>query len=306
MNNDRIMERKIGEIFEYNGEWYQCVIGGHCKDCALNEGRKCYTLTNNNDPIGDCSAERRTDKYSVIFKKLEKVGEPYKYSIQHRGIVMLQPHKLFTPPIKINGVVYNVNYDTYTIDLEIKQNKENMETKKVFMNDDDRDYLLDKLESILHDNHCWVYKEEICNSLCKYIASIHRELKPFNLEDAKAGKLICTRDGRQVKIIYLDTKGSRPIVALVTECDNEEETPYKYHSDGSYNCPSIPSDNDLMLLPERKEGWVNVYKRNNEYICENECNVSTGITVYESEGEAKRNINRDAIYVNTIKITWAE
>ena len=31
------MERKIGEIFEYNGEWYQCVIGCHCNDCAFHE-----------------------------------------------------------------------------------------------------------------------------------------------------------------------------------------------------------------------------------------------------------------------------
>lgn len=26
------MERKIGEIFEYNGEWYQCVKGD-CTKC---------------------------------------------------------------------------------------------------------------------------------------------------------------------------------------------------------------------------------------------------------------------------------
>lgn len=24
------MERKIGEIFEHNGEWYQCVAGNKC------------------------------------------------------------------------------------------------------------------------------------------------------------------------------------------------------------------------------------------------------------------------------------
>ena len=29
------MERKIGEIFEYKGEWYQCVIGYSCYDCAF-------------------------------------------------------------------------------------------------------------------------------------------------------------------------------------------------------------------------------------------------------------------------------
>ena len=131
-------------------------------------------------------------------------------------------------------------------------------------------------------------------------------LKPFDLEAAKAGKPVCTRDGRKARIICLDSNGGRPIVALVTECDDEEEITYKYHCDGFYNCQSIPSDNDLMMLPEKKEGWVNVYKRENEYICENECNVSTGIAVYKSEGEAKRNIDKNEIYVNTIKITWEE
>lgn len=83
-------------------------------------------------------------------------------------------------------------------------------------------------------------------------------LKPFSLEAAKAGKPVCTRDGRKVRIICFDANGSRPIVALVTECDGEE-IPYKYHCDGSYNCQSIPSDNDLMMLSEKKEGWVNIY-----------------------------------------------
>lgn len=59
-----------------------------------------------------------------------------------------------------------------------------------------------------------------------------------------------------------------------------------------------------MMLPEKKEGWVNVYKRN--YIRENECNVATGMAVYESESEAKRNIDKNGIYVGAVKITWEE
>ena len=29
------MERKVGEIFEYNGEWYQCMEGTGCYRCAF-------------------------------------------------------------------------------------------------------------------------------------------------------------------------------------------------------------------------------------------------------------------------------
>ena len=44
------MERKIGEIFEYNGEWYQCIVEDSCKNCAFNK-RKCYTFIKNEDEI---------------------------------------------------------------------------------------------------------------------------------------------------------------------------------------------------------------------------------------------------------------
>ena len=66
------MERKIGEIFEYNGEWYQCLKSPDegCKHCDMNFGGKCPI------PIKECVASSRSDLYHVIFKKLEKVGEP--------------------------------------------------------------------------------------------------------------------------------------------------------------------------------------------------------------------------------------
>ena len=72
------MERKVGEIFEYNGEWYQCIHTKSfgCENCNL-------TVQNNIHCIdafkirGECLSSNRKDGKSVIFKKLEKVGEPH-------------------------------------------------------------------------------------------------------------------------------------------------------------------------------------------------------------------------------------
>ena len=66
------MERKIGEIFEYNGEWYQCVaaIDG-CRECSFRRQGYCTRHS-------ECLLTERSDKTSVIFKKLEKTGEPLK------------------------------------------------------------------------------------------------------------------------------------------------------------------------------------------------------------------------------------
>ena len=41
-------------------------------------------------------------------------------------------------------------------------------------------------------------------------------LKPFDLEAAKAGKPVCTRDGRKARIICFNAKRDAPIIALVT------------------------------------------------------------------------------------------
>ena len=68
------MERKIGEIFEHNGEWYQCVEQPEKYDktvCAI-----CDFHGIGNCELDRCSETYRSDKKSVIFKKLEKVGEP--------------------------------------------------------------------------------------------------------------------------------------------------------------------------------------------------------------------------------------
>jgi hypothetical protein len=42
-------------------------------------------------------------------------------------------------------------------------------------------------------------------------------IKPFDLEAAKNGAPVCTRDGRDVRIVCFDTKGTYPITYLMLE-----------------------------------------------------------------------------------------
>lgn len=51
-------------------------------------------------------------------------------------------------------------------------------------------------------------------------------LKPFDLEAAKAGKPVCTRDGRKARIICFDAKCNKPIVALIYDCNKETVLQY--------------------------------------------------------------------------------
>ena len=176
------MERKRGEIFEHNGEWYQCVKGMFCKSCAF-DNPSCTMV----HAKGRCSAKSRNDETDVIFKKLKKVGDPYRsYCPPTSRSVLLQSYRTYeTPIVNDESIVYNAKKGLSIIDIEVKQNKEDMEEKKL-------------------------------------------NLKPFNLEEAKQGKPVCTMDGRKARIICFDRRlfyknVSYPILALVECSDGEDD-----------------------------------------------------------------------------------
>lgn len=122
---------------------------------------------------------------------------------------------------------------------------------------------------------------------------MEKKYKPFDLEAAKQGKSVCTRDGRKARIICFDAKcADTPIVALVSH-KNEEESLLRYYRNGKFR-DGENSDADLMMLPEKKEGWVNVYK-----------DGLLGARVYKTRKEAY-DIVSPCDYVDTVKIEWEE
>ena len=63
------MERKIGEIFTYNGKTYQVIKSDRCIDCAFRE-RVCSLLKSY---IGLCISNIRSDNTNVIFKEVNNM-----------------------------------------------------------------------------------------------------------------------------------------------------------------------------------------------------------------------------------------
>ena len=63
------MERKIGEIFTYNGKTYQVVKSDMCMDCAFR-GNECSILKSR---IGLCTTSTRSDKTDVVFKEINNM-----------------------------------------------------------------------------------------------------------------------------------------------------------------------------------------------------------------------------------------
>ena len=260
------MERKIGEIFEYNGEWYQCVkadVDEHscngCQGCKGVGGPYIFG--------GECNGNAREDGNFVIFKKLEKVGEP----ITVKGRTF---QKLISDNYSCANCVFNTQdkgcHKPYYIDglcfnneiwVEVKQNKEDMEEKKL-------------------------------------------NLKPFDLEAAKAGKTVCTRDGRKVRIICFDAKrkDENSIIALVPSKDYPGfEDLIAYPNNGNYY-GGHENDGDLMMLPEKKEGYVNLYHN-----CNDRYAAYLGNNVIYKDKEFAEDMGRgDINYIKTVKVQWEE
>ena len=63
------MERKIGEIFTYNGKTYQVVKSDICMDCAFREN-ECSIIRSR---IGLCTTSTRSDKTDVVFKEINNM-----------------------------------------------------------------------------------------------------------------------------------------------------------------------------------------------------------------------------------------
>lgn len=64
------MERKLGEIFTYNGKIYQVVKDSSCKGCAFIK-KGCCDLVN--ELLGPCDYTKRTDKTNIIFKEINNM-----------------------------------------------------------------------------------------------------------------------------------------------------------------------------------------------------------------------------------------
>lgn len=124
-------------------------------------------------------------------------------------------------------------------------------------------------------------------------------MKEFNLELAKKGYEVCTRDGRNARIISFDRKNANGynIVALID--NNGHEIIRTYTEKGEYNAPfPMPSNLDLVMKPIKHEGWINLY---------NECGwTNTGINIHPTKEDAIIGRDEKMEYITTIKIEWEE
>lgn len=80
-------------------------------------------------------------------------------------------------------------------------------------------------------------------------------MKPFDIEAAKRGEKVITRDGREVRIICFDRVNKiYPIIGLVRHKDKSEGV-YSFDINGSQFGNGFSKELDLFMAPKKKTLW---------------------------------------------------
>ena len=120
-------------------------------------------------------------------------------------------------------------------------------------------------------------------------------MKPFNIKEYNdnPSRKVVTREGCPVRILCTNARRTYPVVALIE--DNKEDRLYAYLPDGTM-C-GMRGENDLFFVPEKKEGYVNLFRQIT--------GINTGF-VFNTKEEAEKSAKSLPNYITTVKIEWEE
>ena len=117
-------------------------------------------------------------------------------------------------------------------------------------------------------------------------------LKPFNLEEALAGKPVVTRGGRKVTEIYHFKTANQdqfPITAII---DKEK---FGYDLSGHF-MGSGETEYDLFMAPETLQVFINVYKEKDGHVF--------GVLLKTEKGaEYEKSIKGSQTFLKTVPVT---
>lgn len=124
-------------------------------------------------------------------------------------------------------------------------------------------------------------------------------MKQFNLKEYKKNlnRKVITRDGKDVRIVCADMIGTSYPVLAICRVNPTHDCYYSYTPNGKHNL-GVDSRLDLFFAPEKRSGWINLYKINSS--------ISPGPLIYNTKKEAESATGNRPDYISTIKIEWEE
>lgn len=122
---------------------------------------------------------------------------------------------------------------------------------------------------------------------------MENKMKPFNLQEAMAGKPVQTRDGREVtQLKFFEDVNINLIVGVVAK------NIWTWNMKGQSDSLSGKSKNDLFMVFEKKVVWANVYQNHDDIYLGS--TFSTKAIAIESKALTK---DGPTYYIKTIEIT---
>ena len=290
----------VGEIRQIDEDKYvQCIEGRGCNNC--------YFFKSDNCPC--CYYEYVSNNRRVTFKELEKIGDPVEYNGQWFQMIGLADKAQVCRQCALRDYCLEkeIHCKADAIFAKIKdyepKNKKTMEDKG---NEKKVELMSDTEKQV--QQFCYEYSENkitLKNLVSKFKELFSEKNKvdciPFDIKKAINGSDVCTRDGRKARILCVDAKGDRPIVALINQNGLSDDYPYKYYPNGSFYDDTI-SDIDLMIVPSVKTGYVNLYKNHSN---NDDCIYNTS-NVYRSIDDARNHIVDQDNYIDTVEFFWKE
>ncbi len=128
-------------------------------------------------------------------------------------------------------------------------------------------------------------------------------MKPFDLDKAKAGAPVITRDGRKARILSFDLCNRYyPLVAAFKDSDGDEGVD-SLTNEGKCLADK-DSANDLFMAPVKREGWLNLYPAlNAETLAEPSFAVYATKEQADQLAEGQRTVNPR---IACVRIEWEE
>lgn len=130
-------------------------------------------------------------------------------------------------------------------------------------------------------------------------------MKQFNIEDylKNPNQKLVTRDGRKVRrVLCTDARGPYPVIVLVESPDGTADEAQSFTAEGRF-CSGESRVYDLFFVPEKHEGWINIYKGRGGLI--------TNPYVFSSREDAEESSRHccgytEGMYLATAKVEWEE
>ena len=121
-------------------------------------------------------------------------------------------------------------------------------------------------------------------------------MRPFNLQEALAGKPVVMRNGDRVKAIYYIKEFIKRPVLAIPDYEDEGTDSQFVSENGSFNNDGKEYDWDLFMYEEPRIYYANVYMTYNGA-------MFMGSTLFDSKEDAESLPNKTGGYIKTIEVT---